>query len=88
MGRQGEWEWGNQLTTLRVPISTLGGFWSATTISETKLEEMPIMVMREMACMARTTVKVAPKAPKFWDAILMDGLGRGGKVECGLEAGC
>jgi hypothetical protein len=30
-----------------------------------------MIVMSEMACMPRTTVKVAPRAPKFWDAILM-----------------
>lgn len=58
-------------TTLRVPISTRGGAWSAVTISEMKFEVIPIMVMREMACMARTTVNVAPRAPKFWEAIVM-----------------
>ena len=62
----------NGRTTLRVPISTFGGAWSAVTISEMKFEVMPMMVIREMACMARTTMKVAPRAPKFWEAISTD----------------
>lgn len=36
---------------------------SADTISETKLAVMPIIEMRQMICMARTTVNVAPRAP-------------------------
>ena len=52
-------------TTLRVPIRTWGGAWLAETISAMKFEVIPIMVMRQMACRARTTVKVAPRAPKF-----------------------
>jgi hypothetical protein len=59
------------LTTLRVPISTCGGAWSAVTISEMKFEVIPMIAMREMDCRVRTTVKVAPRAPKFWLAILM-----------------
>jgi hypothetical protein len=62
---------GRVLTTLRVPMRTCGGAWSAETISDMKFDVIPIMVMREIACMARTTVKVAPRAPKFWLAILM-----------------
>ena len=30
-----------------------------------KLAVMPMMLIREMACMPLTTVKVAPRAPKF-----------------------
>jgi len=65
---------------------TWGGTWSADTISAMKLAVMPMMVMREMACMPLTTVKVAPRAPKLgailenvvgWDGWgLGDGLGR------------
>lgn len=51
------------LTTLRVPTRTLGGELSAETISWMKLAVMPMMEMRQMACMPRTTVKVAPRAP-------------------------
>lgn len=36
-----------------------------------KFEVIPIMVIRDIACMALTTVKVAPRAPKFWEAILL-----------------
>lgn len=57
------------LTTLSVPMSTFGGDWSACTISEMKLAVIPIMVMRETACIPLTTVKVAPRAPKFCFAI-------------------
>ena len=42
-----------------------------------------MMVMRDIACMALTTVKVAPRAPKFWEAILMVVLT--GVWEVGLE---
>lgn len=52
-----------RLTTLRVPIRTEGGFWSSLTIWSMKFEVMPMMAMRETNCMARTTVKVAPRAP-------------------------
>jgi hypothetical protein len=65
-------------------MRTCGGAWSAVTISEMKFEVMPMMVMREMACMARTTVKVAPRAPKFWDAIMI-GVLMGGRIgSCGI----
>jgi hypothetical protein len=53
-----------RLTTLRVPTSTFGGAFSAATISEMKLAVMPMMEMRDTACMPLTTVKVAPRAPK------------------------
>jgi hypothetical protein len=58
------------LTTLRVPMRTLKGDWSAATISAMKLALSPMMVIREMACIARTTVKVAPRAPMFAFAIM------------------
>lgn len=51
------------LTTLRVPIRTLGGTVFEETMSEMKLAVMPMMAMREMPWRARTTVKVAPRAP-------------------------
>lgn len=51
------------LTTLRVPIRTLGGMLSAETISEMKFAVMPIMEMRHTACIPRTTVNVIPRAP-------------------------
>ena len=35
-----------------------------------KFEVIPMMAMREMACMARTTVKVMPRAPKFCPAMM------------------
>jgi hypothetical protein len=47
----------------RVAMSTLGGAWSAATISEMKFAVMPMMVMRDMACIARTTFQVAERAP-------------------------
>ena len=64
-------------TTLSVPMSTGGGAWFTATISATKFALMPMMVMREMASMARTTVKVAPRAPKFAPCILAVGVGFG-----------
>ena len=56
-------ELGAELTTLRVPIRTLGGVLSAETISEMKFAVMPIMEIRQTACMPRTTVNVIPSAP-------------------------
>lgn len=50
-------------TTERVPMRTLGGTVLAETISAMKLLTMPMMVIRETACMPRTTVKVIPRAP-------------------------
>ncbi len=43
---------------------------------------MPMMAMRDTACMPRTTVKAMPSAPKFGPCILADevGLGLGGLV--------
>ena len=64
-----------------MPIKTFGGAWSAATISEMKLDVMPMIVMSEMACMARTTVKVAPRAPNFWDAILVGEGERSWRIE-------
>jgi hypothetical protein len=52
-----------QLTTLRVPTRTLGGELLAPTISAMKLAVIPMMAMSDMACIPRTTVKVAPRAP-------------------------
>jgi hypothetical protein len=52
-----------ELTTLSVPIRTLGGVLSAETISEMKFAVMPIIEMRQTACMPRTTVNVIPRAP-------------------------
>lgn len=52
-------------TTLRVPTSSLGGETLVSTISEMKLEVMPMIAMRQAACMPLITVKVAPSAPKF-----------------------
>jgi len=44
-------------------MRTFGGAWSADTISEMKFAVIPMMVMSEMACMARTTFQVAERAP-------------------------
>lgn len=60
------------LTTLRVPTMTEGGAWFTDTISEMKLAVMPMMAMRDTACMPRTTVKVMPRAPKFGPCILAE----------------
>ena len=46
----------------------------AATISAMKFALIPMMAMREMASMARTTVKVAPRAPKFAPCILAAGV--------------
>jgi hypothetical protein len=62
--------------TERVAMSTLGGAWSAATISAMKFAVMPMMEMRQMACMARATVKDAPRAPNCGPDILM-GVGEG-----------
>jgi len=58
------------IVTLRVPTRTGGGVWLTDTISETKLAVMPMMEMSETACIPLTTVKVAPRAPKFGPGIL------------------
>ena len=50
----------------------------AATISAMKFALMPMMVTREMASIARTTVKVAPSAPKFAPCILAGEVGFGG----------
>lgn len=61
-----------------------------------KLEVMPIMEIREIICMARTTVKVAPRAPwegpdcilvvggggEIWRWSLSGGEGEGGEEGC------
>lgn len=65
-------ERGIGLTTLRVPIRTWGGAWFEETISAMKLAVMPMIAMREMACIPRTTVKVAPRAPNAGPGILAD----------------
>lgn len=57
-------------TTLRVPTRTGGGVWLTDTISATKLAVMPMMEMRETACIPLTTVKVAPRAPNCGPGIL------------------
>jgi hypothetical protein len=66
-----------RLTTLRVPTSTLGGVFPALTMSEMKLAVMPMMEMRETACMPLTTVKVAPRAPCVGGAMMNDLKDRG-----------
>jgi len=60
--------------TLRVPTRTGGGVWLTDTISETKLAVMPMMEMRETACIPLTTVKVAPRAPNCGPGILNEDL--------------
>jgi hypothetical protein len=62
-----------------VPTRTFGGACSTAIISAMKFAVIPMMEMREMACIPRTTVKVAPKAPKFGPCILTcwSGLGLG-----------
>jgi hypothetical protein len=52
-----------QLTTLIVPMRTLGGTASAETISEIKLAVIPMIAMRETTCIPLVTMKVAPSAP-------------------------
>lgn len=73
--------------TLRVPIRTCGGAWFADTISAMKLAVMPMMAMREMTCMPRTTVKVAPRAPNCGPGILAVGGGGDETVRLGLMVG-
>ena len=68
-----------ELTTLRVPTRTECGAWLAATISWMKFEVIPMMATREIACMARTTVKVMPRAPKFCPVMM--------KVEVEVEVG-
>jgi hypothetical protein len=70
----GLWMRKEEHTTLSVPTRTGGGVWLTDTISETKLAVMPMMEMSEMACIPRTTVKVAPRAPKFGPGILNEDL--------------
>lgn len=64
-----------RLTTLRVPTRTFGGAVAAATISATKLAVMPMMEMRQMTCIARTTVKVAPRAPYLGAGMLSSEVG-------------
>lgn len=52
-------------------MMTLGGDCFAVTISEMKFAVIPMMLMRQMASIARTTVNVAPRAPKL-EGILED----------------
>lgn len=53
-----------------------------------KLAVMPMTLIREMACMPLTTVKVAPRAPNFDIlASLGDFLGLG-KFGCAGREGC
>lgn len=52
-------------TTLRVPMMTFGGDCLPVTISEMKLAVIPMMLIRQIASMDRTTVKVTPRAPKL-----------------------
>lgn len=51
-----------------------------------KLAVMPMIAMRETACMPLTTVKVAPRAPNAGPGILAVG-GGDEIVELGLMAG-
>ena len=44
---------------------TFGGDCFDDTISEMKLAVIPMMLIREMASIALTAVKVAPRAPKL-----------------------
>lgn len=68
---------------------TLGGDCLDETISEMKLAVIPMMLIREMASIARTTVKVAPRAPTLEGIV---GVGGGFLVleVCGPEGleGC
>jgi hypothetical protein len=57
-----------------VPTRTFGGVLLAVTISEMKLAVMPMMAISDTACMPRTTVKVAPRAPWFGIGMVNIGL--------------
>lgn len=59
-------------------MMTLGGDCLDETISEMKFAVMPMIAIREIASMARTTVKVAPRAPK------LEGIVEGGREEGGF----
>jgi hypothetical protein len=63
-------------------MMTFGGDWSDVTISEMKLAVMPMMLMRAMASIALTTMKVAPRAPK------VEGIFRGGRGSPALTMYC
>ncbi len=56
-------------------MRTFGGAVVAATISATKLAVIPMMEMRQMTCIARTTVKVAPRAPYLGAGMLTGGMG-------------
>jgi hypothetical protein len=53
-----------RLTTTRVPISSEGAAYELVTTSDMKFAANPMMVMSEMNCMPRMTVKVMPRAPR------------------------
>lgn len=57
-------------TTLSVPMRTVCGTWLFATISWMKFEVMPMMATSEIASIARTTVKVMPRAPNLVADIL------------------
>jgi len=44
-------------------MSTFGGVALAETISEMKLAAIPMMAIKDAACIALVTLKVAPNAP-------------------------
>lgn len=54
-------------------MRTCGGDCEAETISEMKFAVMPIMVMRQTTCMARTTFQVAARAPPEVRADILEG---------------
>lgn len=62
----------HKLTTESVPMRTCGGDWFEATISAMKLAVIPMMAMREITCMMRTTVNVAPRAPNFGPGMMKD----------------
>ena len=58
------------------------------TISAMKFAVMPIMEMRQMACIARTTVKDAPRAPNCGPGMLtVESVGFGFDFGSGLGEG-
>lgn len=54
----------------RVPMRAAGAVYDEATISETKLEVRPMMMMSPTNCMARMTVNVRPKAPRAGGAAI------------------
>lgn len=52
-------------------MRTLGGVVLLATISAMKFAVIPMIAMSEAVCMPRTTVKVAPRAPKFGPGIVI-----------------